>query len=600
MSPQPINRELRGRVAQGLIALVFIVIGVGLFRLQIQRHGELLNQSENNRIRVRPIVPRRGVIFDRYEFELVGNRPSYAVSIVRSELDKNTTIRQLSQLIGFDSALIMERLRKNREPRYLPAVIKRDVGFEIKAILEEQYQKYPGITCDPDRVRRYAPDISGQCFTGYVGEVTGRSKFSGQTPLREGSMIGKQGIEKKFDQYLRGREGTQYLEISAKGVVLGDLADRPTNPGMSGADLILTIDAELQRAAANAFDTFCCGGIVALNPQNGELLAIVSKPDVDANIFSGVIPTDVWNKILNNPHKPLLNRPLDGRYPPASPFKLVTAGALLEEGIVTPQTVFDPCPGGWQFGRRWFRCWKLAGHGSCGVVRAIAESCDTYFYQAGLKLGIDKLAQYARACGFGAPTGVDLPHENTGLVPTSDTLTRMYPDGWTKALTLNLSIGQGELLATPLQVAQFFAGLANNGTVYTPHLLKTMILPDGSRVSPPPQISFQLPFSPKTLKILNEGMLAVVHSEDGTAHGIAVAEYQVGGKTGTAQNPHGENHSWFIGFAPFEDPQIVIAIIVENGGHGSTVAAPMVGKLLKFYLERRTDLAQTGEEEKSS
>lgn len=594
MSPQQIHMELRGRVAQGMIALVFILICAGLFRLQIQRHSELLNQSENNRIRVKPIVPKRGVISDRFGTELVGNRPSYAISIVRSELDKYTTIRQLSALIGFDSMLIMARLKKNREPSYLPAVIKRDVEFEKIAILEEQYQKYPGITYDPDRVRRYASGISAQCFTGYVGEVIGQNKFSGEIRVREGSLIGKQGIEKKFDEYLRGREGTRYLEISAKGVVLGDLADRPANPGMSGADLILTIDAELQREAANSFDTFCCGAIVAINPKNGEILAIVSKPDYDANIFSGVIPTDVWDKILNDPRKPLLNRPLDGRYPPASQFKLVTAGALLEEGIVTGETVFEPCRGGWQFGRRWFRCWKSAGHGTENVVRAIAESCDTYFYQAGLKLGIDKLAQYARACGFGAPTGVDLPHENSGLTPNSDTLNRMYPDGWTKALTLNLSIGQGELLVTPLQAAQFFAGLANNGTVFTPHLLKTIIFPDGSRVSPPPQVSFKLPFSPKTLKILDRGLLAAVHSEDGTAEGIAVTEYKVGGKTGTAQNPHGENHSWFVGFAPFEDPQIVIVVIVENGGNGSAVAAPMVGALLNFYLKRRTDLAESG------
>lgn len=599
MSPQQIHRELRGRIAQGLIALVFITIGIGLFRLQIQRHSELLNQSENNRIRVQPIVPKRGVIRDRFNTELVDNRVSHAISIVRSELDRYTTISRLSELIGFDSTLIMDRLRKNREPRYLPAVIKRDVEFEKIAILEEQYQKYPGITHNEDPVRRYTAGISSQCFTGYVGEVTGQTKFSGQTKLREGSLIGKQGIEKEYDEYLRGREGTRSLEISAKGVVLGDLADRPPDLGMAGADLILTIDAELQRAAANSFDTFCCGAIVALNPKNGELLAIVSKPDYDANIFSGVILTDVWNKILNDPRKPLLNRPLDGRYPPASPFKLVTAGGLLEEGIVTDQTVFEPCRGGWQFGRRWFRCWKLAGHGTRNVVRAIAESCDTYFYQAGLKLGIDKLAEYTRACGFGAPTGIDLPHENSGLVPNSDTLNRMYPDGWTKALTLNLSIGQGELLVTPLQVAQFFAGLVNKGTVYKPHLLKTIILPDGSRVSPPPQVSFQLPFSPKTLEILNQGMFAVVHSVDGTAEGIAVAEYNSGGKTGTAQNPHGENHSWYVGFAPFEDPQIVIVVIVENGGHGSSTAAPMVGKLLKFYLELRTDLAQTGEKEES-
>ncbi|MFQ5607952.1 MAG: penicillin-binding transpeptidase domain-containing protein, partial [Candidatus Zixiibacteriota bacterium] len=419
----------------------------------------------------------------------------------------------------------------------------------------------------------------------------------GKIKLRIGSLIGKQGLEKQFDEVLRGREGTRFLEISAKGVVLGDLADRPVDPGLAGADLIVTIDAELQRAAANSFDTFCCGAIVALDPRNGELLALVSKPDYDANIFSGAIPTDVWKSIINDTTKPLLNRPLDGRYPPASPFKLVTAGALLEEKLITEETVFSPCLGGWQFGRRWFRCWKYAGHGTQGVVRAIAESCDSYFYQSGLKLGIDKLAEYARLCGFGAPTGVDLPHENIGLVPTSDTLDRLYPDGWTKALTLNLSIGQGELLVTPLQVAQFYAGLANRGIVYTPHLLKTIIFPDGSRVSPPAQMAYRLPFSPATLKTLNQGLLEVVHSVDGTAEEIALEEFRSAGKTGTAQNPHGENHSWYVGYAPYENPQIVVVALIEGGGHGSAVAAPIVGKLLKFYLDHLPALSHEGEKE---
>lgn len=589
MALQRTSLESRGLTAR-LVALgLSLILLVGLVRLQVLRHAELLNQSENNRLRVQPVSPKRGIITSRDGLELVGNRPSYNISLVRSELTRGVTIPQLSKLIGFDSALIAKRLSRNREPLYLPAVIKRDVDFEKVAILEEQYENYPGVTYEPDRVRRYAAELSSQCFTGYIGEAGDRAESPGPLSVREGSLVGKQGLERYYDQTLRGFEGTRYLEISARGVVLGDLADRPPKLALAGADLILTIDAELQREAANAFDTFCCGAIVAIDPRNGEVLAMVSKPDFDANIFSSAISTETWNRIINDSNKPLLNRPLDGRYPPASPFKLVTAGALLEEGLVDRQTSFSPCLGGWQFGRRWFRCWKLAGHGNTGVVSSIAQSCDVYYYQAGLKLGVDKLGEYAVKCGFGRETGVDLPQENAGLVPNSDTLTRMYPDGWTRALTLNLSIGQGELLVTPLQMAQFFCGLANGGIVYRPHVLKTIVYPSGTKTDLRPEVSFTLPFSATTLEILREGLLDVVHSRDGTAKKTAVAEYRAGGKTGTAQNPHGENHSWYIGFAPFDNPVIVIAIIVENGGHGSEVAAPMVSKLMQGYIQRSSE-----------
>ncbi len=594
MSPRPSPKESQGRLAYFAIAILIVTLAVGLSRLQIVRHDELLNQSEHNRIRVQPIAPKRGVIYDRNKEILVDNRPSYSVSLIRSELNKEKTIPQLSSLIGFDSALIAKRLKKNREPLYLPAVIKRDVGFEKVAILEEQYDKYPGITYELDRVRRYSSDIRAESFTGYVGEVSDAETYSGVLRLRIGSLVGKQGIEKEYDRVLRGQEGTRFLEISARGVVLGDLADRPADSGVAGADLVMTIDKALQREAASMFDTFCCGAIVALDPSNGEVLALVSEPSYDANMFSGVIPTVVWDSIISDPSKPLLNRPLDGTYPPASPFKLVTAGALLEEGIVNRHSTFSPCLGGWQYGR-WFRCWKSAGHGTVNVLDAIAQSCDVYFYQTGLKLGIDKLADYAVRCGFGVPTGIDLPHERSGLVPNSDTLNAMYPDGWTRALALNLSIGQGELLVTPLQMAKFFAGLANTGSnagvVYTPHVLKRLEFPNGTVITPTPSVSLRLPFSKSTLEILREGMYRVVNSEHGTAKKTAVKEYRSAGKTGTAQNPHGENHSWYVGFAPYEDPKIVIAAVIENGGHGSEVAAPIVGKLLNFYMKRLKSLA---------
>ena len=582
---KPDNRE---KTALIIVFLALLTLSVGLFRLQVLRHEEFLSQSERNRIRLQPEIPRRGLIYDRNGKILVENRPSYAVSLVRSEMSPDITIPLLSELIGMEEDLIVSRTRSTRSPHYLPAVIKRDVGFEVVSILEEQNTSFPGITYGMDRVRKYPIGLATECFTGYVGEVSDENEV-GENGPRIGSLIGKQGIEKQYDFMLRGREGTRFLEVSAAGVVLGDLADRPPDPATPGAEITLTIDADLQKFCADVFDTFCCGAVVALDPNNGEILALVSKPIFDANIFSGVISPDVWSKILNDPQKPLLNRPLDGRYPPGSVHKLVSAGAIFEEKLVNPKAYRTDCKGGWQYGRRWFGCWKSGGHGKTNLTNAITQSCDTYFYQMSGELGINRMADYSRRCGFGSKTGIDLPQESSGLVPTTDTLDKFYPDGWTKGLALNLIIGQGELLVTPLQVAQFFAGLANHGVVYKPHLLKSTSFHDRELHAPVPEVSFRLPFSAKTLEFLNKAILDVVHSEHGTARGIARKSFQSAGKTSTAQNPHGEEHSWYAGYAPFDDPQIVVVVLVENGGHGSEVAAPMVGRIFENYLSDKAD-----------
>ena len=581
--------SLAGReaVSIGVFAAAMLLLLVGLFKLQIVEHAELEEQSKNNRIRVVPITPRRGNVYDRDKRVIVDNRPSYTVSVVPAEEVRGLTVSSLSEVIGLDTLQIRKRIRKNMVSRYQPAPVKRDIPFEVVAVLEEQNTRFPGVSYQMERVRQYVDSLDIECFTGYVGEVSEEELGSSQAAdYRPGSMIGKKGLEKQYDRLLRGHEGTAYIEVTASGQILGAYEGRETVDPVPGVDLTLTIDLDLQRACAEALDT-AAAAVVAIDPRNGEVLAMISRPGFDPNIFSSVIPESTWAEISSDPHHPLLNRPLSGMYPPGSTTKLITVGGGLTEGLITPATTFQPCTGGYRFGNRVFHCWDLGGHGRLDAVHSIEESCDIYMYQLGLKLGIDKFHEYFDGCGFGRPTGIDLPGEARGNNPSTDYYDEIYGENkWTRGLVLNLSIGQGEILVTPLQLAQFYCGLANDGIVYRPHLVQKMSFPDGRVGEVNPGVAFQLPFSQSNLGILMEGVRLVVEGEHGTARRLKNDDYSIGGKTGTAQNPHGAEHAWFVGLAPLESPEIVVCTIVENAGHGSEVAAPVVGKVIRAYMEK--------------
>jgi penicillin-binding protein 2 len=422
-----------------------------------------------------------------------------------------------------------------------------------------------------------------------VGEVSEEDlKNPRNSDYRLGSMIGKKGLEKQYDFVLRGLEGTEYVEVTASGQRTGRYQQRSPIPAIAGADLYLTIDNDIQRACTQVLDTFCCGAVVAIDPRNGEVLGITSYPGYNANIFSSVIPESIWQAISTDTTHPLLNRPLNGLYPPGSTLKLLTLGAGLEEGLVSYNTTLKPCFGGFQFGNRYFHCWQPAGHGSLTAVHAVEQSCDVYFYQLGLKLEVNGLSRYLDLCHFGYPTGIDLPNESPGLNPNSDYYDRRYgKNQWSRGLVLNNAIGQGEVLVNILQLAQFYCGLANGGTVYKPHLVKKVMDHNGIATVTSPSVSFRLPFSQSTLDILKEGLRLVVDGEHGTAKFLKNNLYTIAGKTGTAENPHGDNHSWFVAFAPVENPEIVIAAIVENAGHGSDVAAPLVRQVADVYFHRK-------------
>lgn len=579
------RRVLTGSIVAGLFLLMLLV---KMVYLQAFRYDYLYAQSENNRIRMQPVTPPRGIIYDRNHVPIVDNRASYTLSVVPAEAVGTPAVDNLATLLSITDEELRRRIQKNTINRYQPATVKRDIGFGKIAVLEEQNEEYPGAVYRQDQARLYGDSLASECFTGYVGEIS-QEEMAGLDPsiYRAGRMIGKAGIEKYYDRELRGMEGTQYLEIAASGQLLGEMEDYPGVPSEPGSDLKLTIDLDIQKTAAALFGEFCCGAAVAIDPRTGEILAMVSKPSPDANIFSTVIPDSLWKAILADSTNPLLNRPLDGLYPPGSTYKLVLAGAGLELGLIDRYTLFAPCRGGYQFGNRFFRCWYAGGHGQLSIVRAIAQSCDVFFYQLGYKLGLDEFSRFSKACGFGHKTGIDLPQEAAGNVPDKEWYDKRYGERrWTQAVLLNLGIGQGEILTTPLQLAQFYCGLANNGLVYRPHLLKASIGPDGQETTRGAELSFTLPFSEKTIEILKEGLIQVVNGEHGTARGSRLKNVTVAGKTGTAQNPHGEDHSWFVGFAPAESPEIVVCAIVENAGHGSEVAAPLVRNIIKSYMDK--------------
>lgn len=584
-----LSLKRREKLSYSVVIAALLFLFFGLVKLQVIEHTELVTKSEKNRIRVELIVPRRGVVYDREGRVIMDNRPSYTVSVVPAEEVQGKTLPNLARLLNVDTLQIRKQIRKNMVSRYQPTPVKRDISFELVAILEEQSKRFPGVTYQMEQVRQYNRGLGTETFTGYVGEISDEElKRSDRETYHMGSIVGKKGLELQYDFLLRGQEGAAYIEVSAAGQILGQYKERAPVPSHPSADLILTIDNDLQQACAQALDTFCCGAIVAINPRNGNLLAMTSYPGYDANIFSSVIPESLWQEISSDSTHPLLNRPLSGLYPPASTVKFVAIGAGLEEGLITANSTLKPCLGGMQFGNRYFRCWQPRGHGILTAAHALEQSCDVYLYQLGLKLGVDRLSEYFALCGFGRPTKIDLPVEAPGLNPTSQYYDSTYGvNRWTRALVLNNVIGQGEVLVTPLQLAQFFCGLANDGAVYQLHIVKKISQPAGEEITVEPKISFYLPFSRETMEVLKEGLSLVVEGEYGTARRLKNDLYSLGGKTGTAENPHGENHSWFIGMAPMGSPEIVVCAIVENAGHGSDVAAPVVGQIIKKYMEKK-------------
>lgn len=574
------KQDMRNRrvLIIGFIVIIFFFLFYGFFKIQVYSADKYVQISFENSIRQITLHPNRGIIKDTYGRILVDNRPSFLVSLIPRQFPKSK-ISLFSSIIGEDENFVLEKIKGKNSFR--PIIIKRDLDYQTLAILEEKKLDLPGMLIEPESKRYYSENVKSPHIFGYVGEVNKKEADRNEL-IDAGELVGKAGLESFYDVNLRGVKGVQYIGVDAEGRELESISEDRNIMPYSGMDLNLAMDFSLQQFAESLM-VDKMGAIVALDTRNGGILVFVSKPDFDPRLLSGKISPQIWSELLNDPRQPLFSRVIQGAYPPGSTYKVVAALAALEEKIITPKwTAF--CPGYFKLGRKTIKCWNTGGHGKLDLMGAIKNSCNVYFYQLGLKIGLNVWEKYSKLLFFGQPTGIDLPNENRGLVPSVEYFNKQYGEkGWTKGVLANLAIGQGELLTTPLQMAQLAMILATRGVLHTPHLTDYLIdKKTGNKIAFPVQSKYTSGISTKNYDIIRKAMRQVV--DGGTGWRAGVYGINVAGKTGTAQNPHGDDHAWFIGFAPYENPEIAIAIIIENGGGGGSFAAPLANLVLEKYF----------------
>jgi len=572
-----------------LLVIIFGVLFGRLYQLQLLYHSEFGRQSEENSVRSIVRDPLRGYVFDRNGRLLVDDGPFYTVTVTPAEFVRSD-VPVLSELLGLDPATVEERIDKGESfSRFAPARIKRDVDFETVSSIEEKMYLLPGVRFQIETKRVYRSPARAAHLLGYCREITDAQLARVGSYYQLGDLVGSSGLEAGYETLLRGQKGYQFLAVNARGQILGSFENGKNDvEPKEGFDLILSLDADLQ-AYAESLMTGCRGALVALDPNDGGILAMVSMPDFDPSVFSGVTPPEVWNNLFADTTKPLFNRATMTRYPPGSTYKMVLAAAALENNVID-RSYRITCYGGFRFGNRIYK--DLHVHGSTNVVDAIQKSCNVFFYQLMLKVGFDDWIDFSRRFGFGQPTGLDIGEETSGLLPTPAYFDRVYGKGkWTQGYLVSLSIGQGELGVSPLQMARYVSALANGGRLVQPHAVAYVHNKRTDRLDEVEQQSQPLDISENTLSIIREGMRRVVQEQGGTGGGARIAGVVSGGKTGTAENPHGADHAWYVGFAPFDDPKIAIAVLIENAGYGGTKAAPIAGRVMEHYLRALTPLA---------
>ena len=572
--PHLLDRRLR--VARGFVWATLGVMLLGFFRIQILGHGKYQLQSETNRLRPIPLPAPRGVITDRKGVVLAENVPGYTVSLLPGPVDSlRATLRRIAPVLKIDSAAIERALVRYRRAPYQPALVLADAPFEVVSALEERRLAVPGLLIQTEPKRYYPDGPTVAHLTGYVGEVTEAERALERfASVRLGGLVGKDGLERQYDDSLRGNDGVRFVEVSAFGRMVREAGVAPALVPVAGAALKTTIDIELQRYIASVFPPGSRGAVIALNPNTGEVLALYSAPGYDPNAFVGGINVEYWRQLNESEAHPLFDRAIQARYAPGSTWKLAVAAMALKRGVATLRTHMPiPCRGGLQYGNRFFRCWQAEGHGDLPLNGAIAQSCDVYFYQLGLKLGLTTHVEDATEWHLRSRTGIDLPGEVPPIFPSGpEYYDRLYgPRRWTTAVNLNLAIGQGENDQTLLSMVRFYQMLAAaDGRMRVPYVVRATR--DAIAV---------IDITPEQLAGLRTAMVNVV--EQGTARASRVQNLAIAGKTATSQNPHGLDHGWFIGFAPAAKPEIVVGAIVEFSEHGSAIA-PMVSRIIARYL----------------
>lgn len=608
----PISSELfhvRLRRVTYVVFLAFAVLTLRLWFLQVVHGPEYRVKSENNRIHLRDIPPFRGMIFDRNGYLLVDNRPSYNLSLIPEDIrDPEPVLEQLQRLAGVDPEAVRSKINITSGGRsFRPVLIKRDLSRETLAAVETHRFNLPGVFIEVRPQRHYIRGKLASHVIGYLGEISESELKSRRYPeTRLGNLIGKSGVESRWQAYLHGTRGGEQVEVDAAGRQLKVLSQKPP---ISGLNLSLTLDKDLQLLAENGLKDKK-GAIVAIDPGNGEILAMASSPAFDPNVFIRGLDPDTWREMVSGGDHPLQNRAVSGLYPPGSIFKIAVALAGLEEGIINPaEEVF--CGGQYQMGSHTFRCWRRRGHGKVDFHRAMRESCDVYFYRLGRRLGVDSIARYSRMLGLGNNTGLDLGGERPGLIPTREWKQKRFGVAWQPGETISTSIGQSFVLVSPIQAARMIAAVFNGGVLHQPKIVRWAGKGESTEYRFEPTVVSRLDVAPENLLRLQRSLIAVVNEPHGTGWRARVKGITVAGKTGTAQvvgleaekasEKDGEvperfkDHAWFVAVAPAENPRLAIAVLVENIGGGGREAAPIAGELIRAYLgsEERDILTDT-------
>jgi penicillin-binding protein 2 len=582
MSFHPNDIRRRGIAANVIIGVVLVFLGAGFFRTQVLQHAKYQLQSETNRLREVPLPAPRGVIYDRNGKVIADNVIGYSVSVLAQKEDTlRAVLQRLTGTINITAPQIEQAVRRFRRAPTRPTVILPDASFDVVSVLEEHRMQFPGLIIQSSPRRFYPDGPVVAPFVGYISEISDNELASPTYhDYKAGQQVGKQGLEKAYESMLRGKEGSQFVEVDARGrVVTGQGGARPDLLPVAAPPLYTNIDLDLQRYVAGIFGDSLQGGAVAMEPQTGAVLAIYSAPTPDFNRFIGGVPTAYYDSLRNDPRKPLYNKALQGRYPPGSTWKLATTVVGLQTGAVTMSDRMPiACTGGMQVGNRYFRCWDKRGHGSVTLSGAIAKSCDVYFYQLGLKLGLARLVAGGVSLGMDAKAGIDLPEELRPRFPEStEYFNRKYGRNWSNSIVLSMAIGQGDNSQTILNMAKFYTALATDGRAAKPEIVR--VKPEREQI---------VKLTAQQLDQVRGALVGVV--EGGTASQSAIKGVQLAGKTGTAQtgvlDAFGKelNHAWFVGFAPANDPKIVVAVMIEFGGHG-TRAAAIASKIIAAYLK---------------
>jgi penicillin-binding protein 2 len=569
-----------------------------MWYLQVIKGSELRNQSENNRIRIHEIKAIRGVIKDIHGNVIVENQPSFDISVVPGAV-KNVgeVIRVLESIYKSQGMVFKSDVSASEKSRpFIPLKLAKSVDWDELALVETHSLDLPGVVVDVVPVRRYLNGEMMAHVLGHVGEVSPEELKGDKTDsLKPGDRVGKSGIEKYLDTYLRGENGGEYIEVNATGRKVKTLRRVDPAPGHS---VTLTIDAELQKVAWEAMEGKV-GSVVAMDPRDGSIRVMLSRPAFDPNLFNKGISLEEWRGLASDPLRPMENKALSGQYPAGSTFKIITAAAGLGEGIITPQTTFN-CPGVFRLGNHEFRCWQKKGHGRVDLHKAIVQSCDVYFYNVGRLVGVDKLAEYARAFGFGASTGIRLTGEKYGLIPTSEWKLKRTGEPWQPGETISISIGQGYISVTPLQLLNAYCALANGGTLYVPRLVDHIEAIDGRILQKfGPEVRSVVPLSKEYMEVIRNGLWGVCNEPGGTGWVLRRPEQDVSGKTGTAQvvGQKGirsqstawkfRDHALFVCYAPVDNPEIAVVVVVEHGGHGGSAAAPVARRVIDTYFKNK-------------